>query len=95
MSEVLAEVRHPPSELICELCSTFGASSFENFSAVSGCHSFSEPVLFFSLSLFGLICSYHFGTSFKFQYDCKAILPAYSHKDKLLYNNIKILSSIF
>ena len=46
-------------QLIGELSSTLGASSLKNFSAVSGCHSFSETVFLFSLSLLRLICSLH------------------------------------
>ena len=46
-------------QLIGELSSTLGASSLKNFSAVSGSHSLSETVLFFSLSLLGLVCSLH------------------------------------
>ena len=42
-----------------ESYSTLGASSLKNLSAVSGCHSFSEAMLLFSLSLLGLICSFH------------------------------------
>ena len=39
--------------------STLGASSLENFSTVSGCHSFSETVFLFSLSFLRLIGSFH------------------------------------
>ena len=46
-------------KLIGELSSTLGASSLENFSTVSGCHSFSEAMLFASLSLLRLIRSLH------------------------------------
>ena len=46
-------------QLIGELSSTLGASSLKNLSAVSSCHSLSETVLFFSLSLLGLVCSLH------------------------------------
>ena len=44
--------------------SAFCASSFQNVSAVGSSHSLSETVLFLSLTLFGLIGSEHFGTSF-------------------------------
>ena len=60
----LSEVRSHSLVSVCELRSSFGASSLENFSAVCGSHSFSETVLFLSLSLLRLICSYHLGTSF-------------------------------
>lgn len=40
------------------------ASAGENLSAVSGRHSFSEAVLHLSLTLFRLICSFHFNQSF-------------------------------
>ena len=46
--------------LICQSFSAFCASSLKNVSAVSSSHSFSEAVLFFSLSFFRLICSEHY-----------------------------------
>ena len=45
--------------LIGELCSTFGASSLQNFSAVCSGHSLTETVFLFSLTLFGLVGSKH------------------------------------
>ena len=51
---------------IGEASSTLGASSLKNFSAVSGCHSLSEAMFLFSLSLLRLICSLHDRTSFNF-----------------------------
>ena len=51
---------------IGEASSTLGASSLKNFSAVSGCHSLSEAMFLFSLSLLRLICSLHDSTSFNF-----------------------------
>lgn len=45
--------------LVGETCSAFGSSARQNFTPVSGRHSFAETVLFFSLQLFGLICSEH------------------------------------
>ena len=42
---------------------TLSASSLENLSAVSSCHSLSESVNLTSLSLLGLICSKHTYTS--------------------------------
>ena len=50
--------------LIGEASSTLGASSLKNFSTVSGCHSLSEAMFLFSLSLLRLICSLHDSTSF-------------------------------
>ena len=47
-------------KLIGQLFSALSASSLEDVSAVSSCHSLSEAVLFFSLTLFGLISSEHF-----------------------------------
>ena len=61
---VTHDVRHRRIQLVGELSSSLGASSLKNFSTVSGCHSLSETVFLFSLSLLGLICSLHFGTSF-------------------------------
>ena len=46
--------------LISQSFSAFCASSLKNVSAVSSSHSFSEAVLFFSLSFFRLICSEHY-----------------------------------
>ena len=46
--------------LISQSFSAFSASSFKNVSAVSGSHSLSEAVLFFSLSFLRLICSEHY-----------------------------------
>ena len=56
---VTHDVRHRRIQLVGELSSSLGASSFENFSAVSRSHSFSEAVFFVSLSFLGLICSFH------------------------------------
>ena len=46
-------------QLVGELSSSLGASSLKNLSAVSSSHSLSETMLFFSLSLLGLVCSLH------------------------------------
>ena len=51
---------HTDVKLIGQLFSALSASSLEDVSAVSSCHSLSEAVLFFSLTLFGLISSEHF-----------------------------------
>ncbi len=40
--------------------SAFCTASLENGSAVGRFHSFSETMLFLSLTLFGLVCSEHF-----------------------------------
>ena len=51
--------------LVGQSFSALGASSLQDISAVSGFHSLSEAVLLFSLTLFRLISSKHFGcTSF-------------------------------
>ena len=63
---------------IGEASSTLGASSLKNFSAVSGCHSLSEAMFLFSLSLFRLICSLHDSTSFNFFKRQKTRLPRLS-----------------
>ena len=55
----LSEDSRRHSRLIGELRSSLGASSLENLSAVSSGHSFSEAMLHLSLSLLGLICSFH------------------------------------
>ena len=47
------------SRSIGESCSSLGASSLKNFSAVGSCHSLSETVLHLSLSLLGLVGSFH------------------------------------
>ena len=46
-------------------CSSFLSSSLENLAAVSRAHSFSEAVLFLSLTNLRLICSKHFYTFFQ------------------------------
>ena len=50
----------PGALSIGQSLSAFCASSLKNVSAVSSSHSFSEAVLFFSLSFFRLICSEHY-----------------------------------
>lgn len=47
-----------------KLSSALRASAGENLSAVGGRHSFSEAMLHLSLTLFRLICSFHFNQSF-------------------------------
>ena len=47
-------------KLICQLFSAFCSSACENFAAVFSSHSLSETMLFLSLELLWLICSYHF-----------------------------------
>ena len=54
----------PYERLIGESSSSLGTSSLKNFSTVSGCHSFSEAMFLFSLSLLRLIGSLHEDTSF-------------------------------
>ena len=46
-------------KLVGQFFSALSASSFQDISAIGGCHSLSEAVLFFSLTLFGLIGSEH------------------------------------
>ncbi len=60
--------RHALKRLISQSFSAFCASSLKNISAVSSSHSFSEAVLFFSLSLFGLICSEHYCHLLEFEF---------------------------
>ena len=50
--------------LVSKSCTTLSASSFEDFSSVSGSHSLSEAMYFASLSLLRLICSEHNYTPF-------------------------------
>jgi len=59
LSEILYVTSNYVTELVGKTSSTLGASSFKNLSAVCGSHSFSEAMLFASLSLLGLICSLH------------------------------------
>ena len=76
--------------LIGEASSTLGASSLKNFSTVSGCHSLSEAMFLFSLSLLRLICSLHDSTSFNFFKTSKnafsAFIFAYSYESIIYYN---------
>ena len=50
---------HRVTRSIGETGSSLGASSLQNFSAVSSSHSFSETVFLVSLSFLRLICSLH------------------------------------
>lgn len=50
--------------LVSKSCTTLSASSFEDFSSVSGSHSLSEAMYLASLSLLRLICSEHNYTPF-------------------------------
>ena len=54
------------TQSVGQTSSSLGASSLENFSAVRGSHSFSEAMLLVSLSLLGLIGSFHECTSLHF-----------------------------
>ncbi len=54
-----AEYPLSKQESICESCSSFCTSSLEYLSAVSSSHTLSETVLYFSLTLLGLVCSFH------------------------------------
>lgn len=47
------------SKLVGQLFSAFCSSARENFATVFGSHSLSEAMLFLSLELLWLICSYH------------------------------------
>ena len=70
-------------ESICESCSSFCTSSLEYLSAVSSSHTLSETVLYFSLTLLGLVCSFHSrGTSLSDYIICR-------------YNGIIIHFSLF
>ena len=51
-------------KLVSKSCTALSASSLEDLSAVSSCHSLSETVFLASLSLLRLICSEHNHTSF-------------------------------
>ena len=53
-------------DLVGKSLSAFCTSSLQNVSAVRSSHSFSETVLFLSLTLFGLVSSEHSGTSLIF-----------------------------
>ena len=61
-SETLQRRRVPCGNSVAsigEASSTLGASSFQNFSAVRGRHSFAEAVFLASLSFLGLIGPFH------------------------------------
>ena len=45
--------------LVGKSCSSLGASSLKNLSAVGSCHSLSKAVLHFALSFLRLVCSLH------------------------------------
>ena len=74
---------------IGELSSALCASSLKNFSAVSGCHSLSEAMLLFSLSLLGLVRSLHCGTSLSKVLTSRtkfASAFAYSYESRVYYS---------
>lgn len=53
--------------LVGKSCSSLSASSGKHLSAVVGGHSLSEAVLHLSLTLFRLICSFHFSVVLSYQ----------------------------
>ena len=57
------DIGRTPVDSVGEASATLIASSLENLSAVSSCHSLSETVFLASLSLLRLICSEHMKTS--------------------------------
>ena len=84
----LATCHYSVTKLVGELSSTLGASSLKNFSTVSGCHSFSETMFLFSLSLLRLIGSFHDSTSFKIiNVGSRKIsfILAYSYESRVYY----------
>ena len=65
-------------------CSALGASSCKHLAAVSGSHSFHKAVLFFSVKLLRLVCSFHFFSSF-----CVSVFKLSGHNNPInirLYN---------
>ena len=65
--------------LVAQLCSALCASSLQNLSAVSGCHSLSEAVLHLSLTLLGLISSFHVSNSFLYLRSFKPEAQCFRH----------------
>ena len=84
--------------LVSESLSAFCTSSLQNVSAVCSSHSFSETVLFLSLTLFGLVSSEHNGTSLKSKseaYRPQDTMHAF-YSDNIYYiRNESFLSRVF
>ena len=83
--------------LISQSFSAFSASSLKNVSAVSGSHSLSEAVLFFSLSFLRLICSEHYCHLLGICSEACCFSADFTllHNDILYYNHKRaILSSV-
>ena len=66
---------------IGQSCSAFRTSSMQHFSAVGSAHSFTETVLFFSLTFFGLISPQHSGTPPWKSRQTEVVFVHHSHKD--------------
>ena len=88
----------PYERLIGELSSSLGTSSLKNFSTVGCCHSFSEAMFLFSLSLLRLIGSLHEDTSFvkinifsRIHINAKYIIHIFSSNVNSKTENILIL----
>ena len=83
--------------LISQTSSSFGASSFKNFSTVSSSHSLSETVLFASLSLLRLVCSLH--DLHLLRFISKVVLFVNQkmtvRKQNILYTTVRLLSIPF
>ena len=85
-------------ELVGKSLSAFCTSSLQNVSAVCSLHSFSETVLFLSLTLFGLVSSEHNGTSLMLEseaYRPQDTMHAF-YSDNIYYiRNESFLSRVF
>ena len=75
--------------LVGKSCSSLGASSLKNLSAVGSRHSLSETVLHLSLSLLRLVGSFHeWHLLYSFRWGLRGLnvsFRAYSYKDILYY----------
>ena len=80
-------------------CSSLGASSLKNFSAVCSSHSLSETVLHLSLSFLRLVGSFHeWHLLYSFRWALRGLnasFRAYSYKDILYYTEKNILCQVF
>ena len=80
---------------IGQSCSAFRTSSMQHFSAVGSAHSFTETVLFFSLTFFGLISPQHSGTPPWKSRQTEVVFVHHSHKDHRILHAKRITTLFY
>ena len=81
--------------LISQTSSSFGASSFKNFSAVCSSHSLSETVFLVSLSLLRLVGSFHDLHLLRIFNVVLFVIKMTVRKQSILYTTCRSLSILF